>query len=89
MAELVTAACVVTLSRLVQPVVLRAHRFYWLETDAGGFVSVSPPVVLDQNGAPIRLITELPPDSTVRVHTVDGYLRTVQVLSIKQVNPFA
>jgi hypothetical protein len=90
MAELVTDATQVLLSRIVQPVILRQHCFYVLATEAGSFTSIAAPTVLDQAGEPMRLFAELPRGSIVRVHAEDRYLRTVMVISVRPTtNPFA
>lgn len=60
-----------------------------MEVEAGGFVSASAPIVLDQRGEPITLVAEITLGSIVRVHAIDGFLRTIQIISRKKVNPFA
>jgi hypothetical protein len=89
LADLVTPPTPVILSRILLPVIAYQHRFYWLETEAGGFTSIAAPTVLDQQGEPMTLIAELPRGSLVRVHAVDGVLRAVQVIEVRRVNPFA
>ncbi len=86
--ELVTSPCAVLLSRIVQPVVFCQHRVYWLNTESGRFVSAHPPLVFDLNGEPMILHTELEIGSIVRVHSEDGYLRSVQIMRRKVNNPF-
>lgn len=88
--ELLTPVCSVLLSRIVQPIIFYQHNIYCLIIDpAGRFVSASRPAVLDLCGEPVQLQAEIPYGSAVRVHTVDGYLRTVQIIRRKLVNPFA
>jgi hypothetical protein len=89
MAELITPPTTVVLSRIITPVRLRAHAFYWLETSHAGFVSVVQPAILDRDGEPLSLSADLPAGSRVRVHTVAGYLRSVMVIEVKKDNPFA
>ena len=87
--ETITSPCAVLLSRIDLPIIFYQHRIYCLYLDpAGRFVSVQRPSTLDIHGEPVLLHGELPVGSMVRVHAIDGYLRTVQVISVKRVNPF-
>jgi hypothetical protein len=81
---------VVLLSRLYQPVIFFQHQVYcvYLES-AGRFMSAQCPVILDKYGEPLTLQTEIPIGSVIRVHAIDGFLRTVQVIQQKVINPFS
>jgi hypothetical protein len=88
--ENITPPCVVLLSRLYQPVTFFEHHVYcvYLES-AGRFVSAQCPVVLDECGELLTLQAEIPVGSVIRVHAIDRFLRTVQVIQRKVINPFA
>ena len=90
--ELLTAPATVLLARVYQPVIVHHYRLYWISldlTDPEHFVSADCPVILDLSGEPIVLAAEIPIGSVLRVHTVNGALRTVQIVQRKVTNPFA
>ena len=90
MTELVTPPCAVLLSRVHLPIIFYQHRIYCVYLFGGDrFVSAQAPGVLDQSGELLALQAEIPAGSIIRVHAVDGYLRTVQVVQRKFMNPFA
>jgi hypothetical protein len=87
--ELLTPPCAVLLSRIHVPIVFYQHLIYCLIIDVGRFVSTTRPMIIDVTGETIDLRSEIEVGSIVRVHSVDGYLRTVQVIRRKVINPFA
>jgi hypothetical protein len=86
--ELLTPPCAVLLCRIHLPIVFYQHSIYCLIIDAGRFVSATRPMIIDVNGEPMDLRFEIEVGSIVRVHSEDGYLRTVQVIERKFINPF-
>ena len=88
--ETITPPCAVLLSRVHLPIIFYQHRIYCVYLFGGDrFVSAQAPGVFDQNGELLALQAEIPVGSIIRVHAVDGYLRTVQVVQRKVMNPFA
>jgi hypothetical protein len=87
--ELLTPPCPVLLSRIHLPIVFYQHLIYCLIIDVGRFVSATRPMTINVNGEPMDLRSEIEVGSIVRVHSVDGYLRTVQMIQRKIINPFA
>jgi hypothetical protein len=88
--ETITPPCAVLLSRVHLPIIFYQHRIYCVYLFEGDrFVSAQAPGVLDQNGELLALQAEIPVGTIIRVHAIDGYLRTVQVVERKVMNPFA
>jgi hypothetical protein len=87
--ELLTPPCAVLLSRIHVPIVFYQHLIYCLIIDVGRFVSTTRPMIIDVNGDPMDLRSEIEVGSIVRVHSVDGFLRTVQVIERKIINTFS
>ena len=86
--EALTPPCAVLLSRIHLPIVFYQHLIYCLIIDVGRLVSATRPMTINVNGEPMDLRSEIEVGSIDRVHSVDGYLRTVQVIERKIINLF-
>jgi hypothetical protein len=85
----VTSAVCVTASHVRWPLKVGGRVIYRLVTDAGDFVSASPPDIFDQAGAPTSLPAELAAGSIVRIETnAHGAMVSIQLVGPIYDNPF-